>query len=161
MWLIRMGAVWLWLAFLGLTASAQAQAQNGSDVRSGPAAAASPLHREHKPLGGVRAYLPKGCAGLDSNVVFDGPLQGGAPRDRSRIFVRINDSLGAAQAPVRAAIDRLGFVTIDDNADFELTVLRDYPDALVLVDAREGYGDWFRSRTELSHGCRVHQPRQF
>jgi hypothetical protein len=101
----------------------------------------------------------KGCGTAQLNVVFEGLLIGNSPTDK--VSVRLNESLGDAEPRVRAFLVSLDFVTVTPSADFELTTLVDYPQTMVLVDAKESPDHW---RTLLRRGennCPVYVPRQF
>ncbi len=115
----------------------------------------------------MRAPLPfypdteryKGCGTAQLNVAFEGLLIGNSPTDK--VSVRLNESLGDAEPQVRAFLASLDFVTVTPNADFELTTLVDYPQTMVLVDAKAGPQHWRMLPRKGENNCPVYEPRQF
>lgn len=103
--------------------------------------------------------LYPGCGTAQLNVVFEGLLIGNAPLDK--VAVRLNESLGDAEPQVRAFLSTLDYVMVIPNADFELTTLVDYPQTMVLVDAKSDRRSWHVKMGDGEAGCPVHQPRQF
>ncbi len=100
-----------------------------------------------------------GCGTAQLNVVFEGLLRGNPPT--FPIAVRLNESLGDAEPQVRALLATLDYVTVTDDADFELTTLSDYPQTMVLVDTKADQRSWRISKSEAERGCPIYEPRQF
>lgn len=101
----------------------------------------------------------KGCGTAQLNVVFEGLLIGNSPL--GTVSVRLNESLGDAEPQIRAFLASLDFVTVTPNADFELTTLVDYPQTMVLVDAKAGPEHWRMLPRKGENNCPVYEPRQF
>lgn len=102
-----------------------------------------------------------GCGTAQLNVAFEGLLSGGTPPTIFPVAVRLNESLGDATPQVHAFLAALGTVSITPNADFELTTLGDYPQTMVLVDAKAEQKYWRLGRGRGENGCPIHEPRQF
>ena len=100
-----------------------------------------------------------GCGTAQLNVVFEGLIIGNPPA--GKIAVRVNESLGDAEPQARAFLAALDYVTVTNNADFELTTLVDYPQTMVLVDAKAGPEHWRMIPRKGANNCPVYEPRQF
>ncbi|MFM6932651.1 MAG: S1 family peptidase [Novosphingobium sp.] len=151
------------LALAGLIAAlclgiAPALAQPDAVV---PAAAASDAEPERVPLkSGEGSLWYEQCGTLQLNVVFEGLLKS-TPPPGNAVAVRLNESLGDAEPQVRAFLRTLDYVTITKQADFELTTLVDYPQTMVLVDAKTDRQAWHLHKSQGEAGCPVQMPRQF
>lgn len=134
--------------------SAPALAQPGDPT---PAAKVKP-DRQPLPLASDDPRFTD-CGKVQLNVAFEGLIRSNPPPGKVALW--LNESLGEAEPAVRAFLATLDYVVITPEADFELTTLADYPQTMVLVDAKADESRWRGTKALGEGNCWVLAPRQF